>query len=208
MRATSKPWRCAGGIEHRVVAGALGAEAEVVAHQHVLRAQAAHQHVVDEGLGNLGRQPGIERKHHALVDAAARQFGQLVAQGGDAGGRQFGLARQRPRSSRADAARRSARSWARRGAAPRCSAAPAWPGGRGARRRNCRWSARRRGAMPGVVEASEDLHRGSGRYLFDSSSCPSAKHAGRFAQGERARKQGILCCTAPRGAGPNLCVVS
>jgi hypothetical protein len=42
-------------IQHRVVAGAMGAEPEIVADQHVLCAQAAHQHAVDEGLGNLRR---------------------------------------------------------------------------------------------------------------------------------------------------------
>jgi hypothetical protein len=50
----------AGGVEHGVVARPLGAEAEIVADQHVLRTQPAHQHVVDEGFGNLRRQPGIE----------------------------------------------------------------------------------------------------------------------------------------------------
>jgi hypothetical protein len=39
-----------GGVEHRIVAGAARAEAEVVADQHVPGAQAGQQHVVDEGL--------------------------------------------------------------------------------------------------------------------------------------------------------------
>jgi hypothetical protein len=94
MRATSKPPGLAGRVEHGVVAGAPGAEAEVVADQHVLRAQAAHQHLVDEGFGNLARQTRIEREHHALVDAALGQLAELVAQGGDARRRQFGLAGQ------------------------------------------------------------------------------------------------------------------
>ena len=69
--------------------------------------------------GDWRRQARIEAQHHALVDAAARELGQLVAQRGDARRRQLGLAGAARRSSRADAARRSARSAAGRGAAPR-----------------------------------------------------------------------------------------
>jgi hypothetical protein len=79
MRATSKP-ALARRVQHGVVARALGAEAEIVAHQHIAHAQAAHQHVVDEGLGRLGGQARVEGQHHGLLDAAARQLGQLVAQ--------------------------------------------------------------------------------------------------------------------------------
>jgi hypothetical protein len=43
----------AGGVQHGVVAGAARAEAEVVTHQHIAHAQAAHQHLVDEILSGL-----------------------------------------------------------------------------------------------------------------------------------------------------------
>ncbi len=76
--------RIARGIEHRVVAGAAGAEAKVVADQHVACAQAAQQHVVDEGLRRLRREALVEAQHDGLLDAAAFEFGQLVAQVGDA----------------------------------------------------------------------------------------------------------------------------
>jgi len=81
----------AGRVEHGVIARALGAEAEIVPHQHVLHAQRAHQAFFNEGLGRLGRQALVEGQHHALVNAAARQLFELVAQGGDAGGREVGL---------------------------------------------------------------------------------------------------------------------
>ena len=127
--------------------------------------------------GNLARTAGHRTAGRRIWSTPQlRQLGQLVAQGGDAGRRQFGLAVQRRRSSRADAARRSARSWARRGAAPRCSAAPAWPGGRGARRRNCRWSARRPARSPGGGSLGRSASRAD-RYLFDSSCVRRAGQA-------------------------------
>ncbi|WP_036248788.1 hypothetical protein [Methylibium sp. T29] len=74
----------AGGVEHRVVAGPLRAEAEVVAHQHVARLHAAQQHVVDEGLRRLVGEGLVEAQHDDALHAAARQFAELVAQRGDA----------------------------------------------------------------------------------------------------------------------------
>jgi hypothetical protein len=84
--------RGAGRVEQRVVAGSFGAEAEVVAHQHVARAQAAHQHALDEGIGRERGQAFVEGQHHGLIDAAALQLGQLVAQRRDARRRGHGLA--------------------------------------------------------------------------------------------------------------------
>ncbi|MCY1369247.1 hypothetical protein D9M69_562750 [compost metagenome] len=80
-----------GRIEHGVVAGALGAEAEVVTHQYVFHAQRADQDVFDEGLWCQRGEPGIERQHHTLVDTAAFELLQLVAQRGDAGGGELWL---------------------------------------------------------------------------------------------------------------------
>ena len=73
-------------VQHGVVAGPLRAKAKVVANQHIARTQGAHQHVVDEGLGGLAGYRLAKAQHHHLVDAAAGQLGQLVAQGADAGG--------------------------------------------------------------------------------------------------------------------------
>ena len=81
-------------VEHGVVARPLGAKTEIVAHQHVARSQALHQHFVDERLGRLRSQPRAEGQHHHLLHAAALQLGQLVAQGANACGSQFGLARR------------------------------------------------------------------------------------------------------------------
>ena len=60
----------AGRIEHGVVARALGAEAEVVAHLHIAHAQALDQHLLDEVFGGLAGQLGIEGHHHHLIDTA------------------------------------------------------------------------------------------------------------------------------------------
>jgi hypothetical protein len=79
-----------GGVEHGVVAGPAGSEVEVVADQHVTRAQPAHEHAVDEVLRRHRGQAIVEPCHHHMVDAAALQLGQLVAQRGDARRRQFG----------------------------------------------------------------------------------------------------------------------
>jgi hypothetical protein len=81
-----------GGVEHRIVAGALGAEAEVVTDQDVPDAQRLHQDVLDECLRRQRGQASVEGQHHTLVDAAALELFQLVAQGGDAGRGEFGLA--------------------------------------------------------------------------------------------------------------------
>ncbi len=72
--------RRTGSVEQRVVAGALRAEAEVVADQHVARAEPGHQHLLDELRRRLRGQALIEGQHHGLVDAAAFQFGEFVAQ--------------------------------------------------------------------------------------------------------------------------------
>ena len=78
------------GLAQQVdVAAALVAEAEVLAHQQPARLQALDQQVLDEGVGRHFGQPGIEALHHHLGNAIAGQRGQLVAQAGDAGGRQF-----------------------------------------------------------------------------------------------------------------------
>ncbi len=81
-------------VEHRVVAATPGTEAEVVADQHIARAEAAHQHLVDEVLRCQRGQCGIEAQHHGLIDPAALELAELVAQAGDSGRRQLGLARQ------------------------------------------------------------------------------------------------------------------
>ena len=81
----------AGRIQHGVVARALGAKAEVIAHLHIAHTQTLEQDFVNEGLGLLLGQTGIKGQHHDLFDAAVFEFGQLVAQGGDPGWGQFGL---------------------------------------------------------------------------------------------------------------------
>ena len=78
-------------------------------------------------------------QHDALVDAAGGQFGELVAQRGDARRRQFRLAVQRGEVVARMRLEGQHAAGHARGGAPRCSAAPAWPGGRGARHRSCRW---------------------------------------------------------------------
>ena len=80
-------------VEHAVVACAFRAEAEVVADQHVARAEPAHQHVADECFGGEAGKGRIEAQHDRLVDAAALELGELVAQRRDARGRGLGLAR-------------------------------------------------------------------------------------------------------------------
>ena len=73
-----------GGVEHGVVASPARAKAEVVAHQHVAGLQSVQQHVIDKGRWALRRKTRIETQHHRLLDAAACQLLQLVAQAGDA----------------------------------------------------------------------------------------------------------------------------
>ena len=85
----------ASGVEHLVVARALGAEAKVVTDQHVFRAEAEHQHVIDEGLRRLRGEGLVEAQYHHLLDAAAVQLAKLVAQRGDACRRELGLVQQR-----------------------------------------------------------------------------------------------------------------
>ena len=87
--------RVAGGIEHLVVASATGAKAEVIAHQHVAGMQAIDQHLIDEILGTLAGQGLVKRQDHDLVDAAALQLAELVAQRGDAGRCAIGVAAAR-----------------------------------------------------------------------------------------------------------------
>ena len=74
----------AGGVEHRIVAAAPGAEAEIVADEHVACAEAAQQHAVDEGLWRQGGQRLVEAQHDGLLDAAALELGELVTQRRDA----------------------------------------------------------------------------------------------------------------------------
>jgi hypothetical protein len=69
---------------------APGAEAEVVAHQHVARPQAVEQHVVDEVVRRARGQAGVEGQHDGLRHAAGGEFAELVAQGADARGRELG----------------------------------------------------------------------------------------------------------------------
>ena len=57
--------------------------------------QAAHQRILDESLGRQRCQPRIEGQHYALVNAAAHQLGQLVAQRCNARGRQRRFAGER-----------------------------------------------------------------------------------------------------------------
>ena len=81
-----------GFVQHRVVACALGTKTKVVADQHVAYAQALYQHVVNEGLRCLAGEGGVKGQHHRLIDAAACQLLQLVAQRGDTCRGQLGLA--------------------------------------------------------------------------------------------------------------------
>ena len=101
----------AGGVEHGVVAGALGAEAEIVAHQHVARAQAAHQHVVDEGsCGDCEAKAASKRMTTAWSMPQRSSSDELVAQRGDAPRRDLGVPARAAKKSRGCGSKR-ARSW-------------------------------------------------------------------------------------------------
>ena len=111
--------RIARGIEHRVVAGAAGAEAKVVADQHIACAQATQQHVVDESLRRSA--PRSVRRSAARRPARCRS---VRARPACRAGWRCAPARRlhaRPwrRRNHAGAARRSPRRTARRGAALR-----------------------------------------------------------------------------------------
>jgi hypothetical protein len=54
--------------------------------------QAVDQHVADERVGRLRGETLVEAQHHHLVDAAALELGELVAQRRDARRRGLGLA--------------------------------------------------------------------------------------------------------------------
>ncbi len=75
------------GLEISEIAGALGAEAEIIAHQQPARVQAIHQNIAHELVGRLPGEMRVEMLHDHAVDALAAQAFQLVAQQGDAGGR-------------------------------------------------------------------------------------------------------------------------
>ncbi|TSE31240.1 hypothetical protein Ttaiw_01618 [Tepidimonas taiwanensis] len=77
------------GVQQRVVAAALRAEAKVIADEHITRVQRPNQHVVDERLGRQRRERLVEGQDHAFVDTAAAQLRQLVAQRGNARRRQL-----------------------------------------------------------------------------------------------------------------------
>ena len=68
------------------IAGAFGAEAEIVADQQPAGMQAMPEHVLDEFLRRLAGKLGVEVFHHHAVDAVAAQAFQLVAQQRDACG--------------------------------------------------------------------------------------------------------------------------
>ena len=85
----------AGSVEHGVVTGAFGAEAEVVAHQHVPGAETFDQDIADKLVRRLQGQPLVEWQHDGLRYAAGGQLCELVAQRADAGWRQFGSLGQR-----------------------------------------------------------------------------------------------------------------
>ena len=82
------------GIEHGVVTRTLCAKTKVVAHQHISHTQTLQKHLVNEGLRLLLSQARIKGDNNNLIDAAARQLGQFVAQSGNAFGRQFGFMQQ------------------------------------------------------------------------------------------------------------------
>jgi hypothetical protein len=185
-------------IEHRVVTRPSGAEAEVVAHQHVPRAEALHEDFPDEGLGNQARQARIELEDDALVDAAPGEFGELVAQGGHPGRRQFGLALHG--GEVVARVRLEGQHAAGHAAVPRLVVQQRQHGlvaavhavevadGHGAGGRDA-----------GVVEASEGLHR-AGRYLFDSTHCPCGKAPGRASAHQRRVKTGYIVLRVCEGA--------
>ncbi len=78
-------------VQKGVVARALRAKTKIVPHQHVACAQAAQQHVVDEGLGAEAGQRMVEGQDHHLVEATHAQLRQLVAQRAHAAGASCGL---------------------------------------------------------------------------------------------------------------------
>ena len=84
VEAQASRLRLAGRIEHGVVAGTLGAKAEVIAHQHIARMEPPNEHVVDEGLRGERGKAVVEGHHDGLIDAASGQFAKLVAQRRDA----------------------------------------------------------------------------------------------------------------------------
>ena len=66
-----------GGVQRGVVTRALGAKAEVVAHQHVARLQAAQKHVVNKGLRALAGQGLVEAVEVEVGVADAREVALL-----------------------------------------------------------------------------------------------------------------------------------
>ena len=77
-------------LEIGKVAGAAGAKAEVIAHQHPARVQSVPEHVLDECLRGLGGEMGVEVFHDHAVHPVAAQGVELVAQQRDARGRVLG----------------------------------------------------------------------------------------------------------------------
>ena len=145
--------RGAGGVEHGVVAGAPGAEAEVVADQHVARAQAARPARRSmKACGDCAAKRGVEAQHHRLVrcrSARARtSLSRSVAMRAGARSGWPAQLREVVARIRLEGQHRRRQAAVR---APRRRAAPASPGGRGARRRSCRSSARRRARGPGAA---------------------------------------------------------
>ena len=80
------------GAQQLDVAAALVAVAEVFAHQQPAGVQAAHQQLLDEGLGRHVGQVLVEAFQGDLLDAVVLQRPHLVAQAADLRGNQFGAA--------------------------------------------------------------------------------------------------------------------
>ena len=150
MRATSKPAAAPARVEHRVVAGAARAEAEVVADQHVARAAGRRTSTSSMKASRRlrGQAPGRSaaprpgRCRSAPVPTACRAAWRCAPAPCSGG----------PRAA-AKKSRGCGSNVSTQLGTPRCraslSAGPAWPGGRGARRRSCRSSARRRSPRRG-----------------------------------------------------------
>jgi len=80
--STPKPAR-ARAAQQRNVAGALGAEAEVITHQQPAHPAALHQHPLDELLGAERGEVAVEMLHEHALDAGLAQPLDLVSQVGD-----------------------------------------------------------------------------------------------------------------------------
>ena len=145
--STAKPWRAPAAARIVGRAGAVGAEMEIEADRDAGDREPLDQDALDEFLGAERRQRRVEAQHDRAVEPGRRQQPQLVALVGQPEQRLL-RAEEAARMRLEGQRRRRPAERARRARAR--SRSP--PGGRDARRRNCRWRPPRRAARwPGGV---------------------------------------------------------